>query len=92
MGYNQRWLLGLRTARWRGKHLEPFLHLTIRPLGTLIAAELSRVLEVSVKLTFDQLSAADIQSRARAWRSLVGREAKMDEAMASRIVGFTEGD
>ena len=65
-----------------------FLHLTVKPLGRIVEATFSDVLGSPVSLTFDDLSAADVQSRARAWRALVGREAKMDESMASRIVGF----
>ena len=67
-----------------------FLHLLVKPLGRIVEATFSDVLETPVSLTFDDLSAADVQSRARAWRALVGREASMDEAEASRIVGFTE--
>ena len=67
-----------------------FLHLTVKPLGRIVETTFSDVLGSPVSLTFDELSAADIQSRARAWRALVGREASMDEAEAARIVGFTE--
>ena len=67
-----------------------FLHLTVKPLGRIVAATLTDVLDTPVSLTFDDLSAADIQSRARSWRQLVGREAEMGEGAASRIVGFTE--
>ena len=65
-----------------------FLFLTVRPLGTLIAATLSEVLGELVTLTFDELGAADIVGRARAWRALVGKAAAMDPARASEIVGF----
>ena len=67
-----------------------FLHLTVKPLGRIVETTFSDVLGSPVSLTFDELSAADIQSRARGWRALVGREASMAEAEASRIVGFTE--
>ena len=67
-----------------------FLHLTIRPLGQLLSETFSDAIGEDVSLAFDELSAADVQSRARAWRALVGREASMDEAQAARIVGFTE--
>ena len=65
-----------------------FLHLTIKPLGRIIEATFADVLGSPVSLTFDDLSAADIQSRARAWRALVGREESMDKPEASRIAGF----
>ena len=65
-----------------------FLHLTVKPLGRIVEATFADVLDTPVSLTFDDLSAVDVQSRARAWRSLAGREAKMDESTASRIVGF----
>ena len=67
-----------------------FLHLTVRPLGLLVASTFSEVIGSPVTLSFDALSATDVQARSRAWRALVGREATMNEAEASRIVGFTE--
>ena len=67
-----------------------FLHLTVRPLGLLVASTFADAIGEDVSLSFDELSAADVQSRARAWRALVGREVEMDAAQAARIVGFTE--
>ena len=65
------------------------LHGRIAPLARLVEAELSMKLEVPVVLNFDQLRAADIMSRARAWASLV--TAGMDAEQAGRIAGFEEG-
>ena len=82
--------IGLTDGTAMREAYRQFLHLTVKPLGRIVAATLTDVLDTPVSLTFDDLSAADVQSRARSWRQLVGREAKMDEAEASRIAGFTE--
>ena len=56
-----------------------FLHLTVKPLGRIVAATLTDVLDTPVSLTFDDLSAADVQSKgavlasARRPRSQDGR-------------------
>ena len=81
--------IGLNDGVAMRESYRQFLHLLVRPLGKLVAATFSEVLDTPVSLTFDDLSAADVQSRARAWRALVGRETSMDEATAARIVGFT---
>lgn len=65
-----------------------FLHATIQPVGELIAAELSAKLEEDIRLDFSRLFAADVQGRARAWRSLVGTEGKMDPDKAARLAGL----
>ena len=82
--------VGLTDGTMARESYRQFLHLLVRPLGKLVAATFSEVLEQPVTLQFDDLGAADVQSRARAWRQLVGREAEMDAGTASRIVGFTE--
>ena len=82
--------IGLNDGVAMRESYRQFLHLLVRPLGKLVAATFSEVLEQPVTLQFDDLGAADVQSRARAWRQLVGREAEMDAGTASRIVGFTE--
>ena len=82
--------IGLNDGVAMRESYRQFLHLLVRPLGKLVAATFSEVLGQPVTLQFDDLGAADIQSRARAWRQLAGREASMAEAEASRIVGFTE--
>ncbi|MCY3701492.1 MAG: hypothetical protein OXG16_02315 [Rhodospirillales bacterium] len=64
------------------------LHATIAPLGRIVQSELSRKMEVPVELDFSGLFAADVQGRARAWRSLVGNEAALDPMVAARLVGL----
>ncbi len=68
------------------------LHSVIGPLGRLVAAELSLKLETEVALDFADIHAADVTGRARAWRSLVGNEAKLDAATAARLVGLGGDD
>ena len=82
--------VGLTDGTMAREAYRQFLHLTVKSVGLIVEATFSDVFGSPVSLTFDDLSAADIQSRARAWRALVGREASMDEAEAARIVGFTE--
>ena len=65
-----------------------FLHSTVQPLGKIVSAELSEKLEDAVTLNFDALMAADVQGRARAWRSLAGPEASMTAEVAARLVGL----
>lgn len=65
-----------------------FLHATIQPVGELIAAELSEKLEEDIRLDFSRLFAADLQGRARAWRSLVGPTGAMDANRAARFAGL----
>ena len=57
-------------------------HSLVAPLGLLAAAELSRVLEADVALSFEQTGAADIASRARAFQSLVGGGMDLERAVA----------
>ena len=68
--------------------LRQFLHLSVAPLGNLVAAELSEKLETPVKLGFRRLYASDVQGRARAYGSLV--KAEMDPERASRIAGLED--
>ena len=66
-----------------------FLHASVEPLAALVAAELADKLGAPVALSFRRLEAADVTGRARAWRSLVGKEADgMPDADARAIVGF----
>ena len=66
-----------------------FLHGSVSPVAKLVEAELRDKLEVDdLALTFDDLYAADLTGRARAWRSLVGAEAKMDPERAARLAGL----
>ena len=41
-----------------------------------------------LRLEFEELRASDVQSRARAWRTLAGKDAKFDEGRASEIAGL----
>ena len=52
--------------------LRQFVHVTLQPVLRIVAAELSRVLEIEVVLDLRALAAADVQGRARAFRALVG--------------------
>ena len=66
-----------------------FLHGTVSPVARLVEAELREKLdEPNLSITFDSLYAADLSGRARAWRSLVGKEAAMDAAKAARLAGL----
>ena len=61
----------------------------VQPLASLVAAELRHKLDLpDLRLDFASLAAADVHGRARAWRSLVGRDATMDEREARRLVGL----
>ena len=69
-----------------------FLHATIAPAAALVRDELRRKLDTpDLVLGFDGLFAADVQGRARAWRSLAGQEASLDPETAARLVGLAEG-
>ena len=62
----------------------------VQPLASLVQAELRDKLDTpDLRLEFDSLAAADVHGRARAWRSLVGREASMPDAEARRLVGLS---
>ena len=45
--------------------LRQFVHVTLQPVLRIVAAELSRVLEIEVVLDLRALAAADVQGRAR---------------------------
>ena len=59
---------------------------TLTPIAELIADELSRKLDTTVKITFRRLQAADIQSRARAFGSMIA--AGVDEQTAMAVSGL----
>ena len=63
-----------------------FLLLTVEPLAALVSAEVSRVIEYPVRLTFDSLAAVDAAGRARAVHVLT--EAGIDKAEAMRRAGW----
>ena len=54
----------------------------IAPLGRIVSAELTAKLETPVALRWDELRAADISGRARAFQSLVGGGMDLDRAAA----------
>ena len=61
----------------------------VQPLASLVQAELRHKLDTpDLRLDFASLAAADVHGRARAWRSLVGKDATMDEREARRLVGL----
>ena len=61
----------------------------VLPLARLVETELRDKLDVpDLRLDFASLAAADVHGRARAWRSLVGRDATMSDADARAIVGL----
>ena len=69
-----------------------FLHATISPAAALVQDELRQKLDTpDLVLGFDALFAADVQGRARAWRSLAGQEASLDPQTAARLVGLADG-
>lgn len=66
-----------------------FLFGTILPIAAILLPELRDKLGApALDLTFEGLAASDVQGRARAWRSLVGKDEKMAPADARRLVGF----
>ena len=58
-----------------------FLHGTVRPLGKLLAAELSAKLETEIALNFDQLYMHDLAGRAQAFQKLVAGGVAVNEAL-----------
>ena len=63
--------------------LRRFLHLTVQPLATCIAAELGVKLDTpNLTLSFDKLFASDLSGRARAFQSMVGGGMAVDRAAA----------
>ena len=59
-----------------------FLHSTVRPLGKLLAAELSERLETPMALSFDNLYMHDLAGRASAFQRLVAGGMPLERAMA----------
>ena len=64
-----------------------FVALTVQPLGRILEAEVSRVLERPVRLQHHQLASADVASRARAYKALI--ENDIDQARALALVGWS---
>ena len=66
--------------------LRQLLHVTIRPVADLIVAEAVDKLEAPATMNFERLHAADVQGRARAYKSL--RDAGMEPAAAAAATGL----
>ncbi len=66
-----------------------FLHGTVRPLGKMLAAELSAKLETGIGLNFDQLYMHDLAGRAQAFQKLVA--GGMDVTKAAGVSGLMAG-
>ena len=64
------------------------LHSSVMPAGVLLAGFLQDAFEVAVDLKWDRLAAADVQGRARAYRSLVGTEGGLEDSEARRVTGM----
>ena len=80
-------LVDPRAAAASREGFRQFLHLTIKPLAALVVAELAHKLEVpDLVFHFDELSAADIAGRARAYGSL--KKGGMSDADARRVAGL----
>ena len=58
------------------------MHATIAPLARIVAEELSAKFETAIGLSFDELFAADLSGRARAFRSLVNGGMAVEKAAA----------
>ena len=66
------------------------LHSTIMPLAQIIGEELSAKFETPISLSFDDLFAADLAGRARAFQSLVN--GGMDVAKAAALAGLMQAE
>ena len=71
---------------WR-EAFRQFVALTVQPLGRILEAEVSRVLERPVRLMHHQLASADVASKARAYKALV--ENDIDRERALTLVGWS---
>ena len=65
-----------------------WLHGSVQPLARLVEHELSTKLETGARLSFRRLEAGDVSGRARAWRSLAGKDATMADGEARRLAGL----
>lgn len=65
-----------------------FVYSTVQPLASHVAGELSRKLERQVSFDFEELGAADVAARARAYGSLV--QGGMQAARAERVAGLDQ--
>ena len=77
-------------ATSRREAFRQFLHLTLRPLGEMVAGELRTKLDLpaNFRLDWTGLGAADTQGRARAFGALTGGGLEIERALT--LTGFTE--
>ena len=71
-GYRRCWAPATRTPPDLREGLRQLYHVTLQPVVRIVEAELARVLEVDLALDLSALAAADVQGRARAFRSMIG--------------------
>ena len=81
-------LYGEGRAEGKREALRQFLHATLQPLAKVIQREAQSKLLATVTLDFAALGAADVQGRARAFKSLT--DGGMAAAEAARVTGLTE--
>ena len=66
------------------------LHSTVMPLAKIVSEEFSEKFETPISLSFDDLFAADLAGRARAFQSLVGGGMAVEKAAA--LAGLLQGE
>ena len=69
-----------------------FLHSSVVPLARLVEHELSIKLDSPVRLSFDQLFAADLSGRARAFQSMINGGMSLPKAAGLAGLMAIEGD
>ena len=77
------------STNWR-ESFRSFVFARVMPLSEIIAEELSVKLDERISFDFDALSAADVQGRSRAYKSLI--DGGMPAAHAAMICGFSRGE
>ena len=77
------------STNWR-ESFRSFVFARVMPLSEIIAEELSVKLDERISFDFDALSAADVQGRSRAYKSLI--DGGMNAAHAAMICGFSRGE
>lgn len=82
---------GLNDGTAQRESWRRFLFATIQPEGLKLLEEIHRKLDPTAEISWAELAAADVAARARAWRGMVGPEARMPDATARRIAGLDPG-
>lgn len=75
-------LLGAAEGSASREAYRQFLFSTIAPLGRIAAHELTTKLDMDIRLDWQELRAADISGRARAFQSMVGGGMNLKQAVA----------